>query len=156
MLHKKVLRITMIITIALLVMTLVYASENHYKEKLIKADIGGIITAGDGAPGTKLDIPAGALSADTIISMDVSSDSVAETQFNFGPHGTVFNQPVELQLSWQTLNNLQDLSSQDLVLYYYDESLGQWLEETTAVWDDNGKKATVYIDHFSYYYYGRR
>lgn len=157
MFHKKTLRISIPIIIVLLAISLAYAGDGYYyKEKLIKADIGGILTGGDGAPGTKLDIPAGALSEDTIISIEVNSDNVAETQFTFGPHGTVFNTPVELELSWQTLNDLQDLTSEDLILYRYDDSTSQWLEEATAIWNDNGKKATVSINRFSYYYYARR
>jgi len=147
MFNRKHLIIPLVLFI---IVSLVYAgSYYHYSEKLIKADKGGIMTAGD--DGTKLDIPAGALSEDTTISMEVTSDDVSETHFTFGPHGTVFNTPVELKLSWSIL---KDLTSQDLILYYWDGE--QWVEETTAVWDDNGKKATLYIDHFSEYYYSRR
>jgi len=149
MFNRKPLIIPLVLFI---IVSLVYAGSYHYSEKLIKADKGGIIiTAGDVAPGTKLDIPAGALSEDTTISIEVTSDEVSDTHFTFGPYGTVFNTPVELKLSWSTL---KDLTSQDLILYYWDGE--QWVEETTAVWDDNGKKATLYIDHFSEYYYSRR
>ena len=144
MFNRKYLVIPLVLFI---IVSLAYAS--NYQEKLIRAHKGGMLSIAD----TKLYIPSGALNEDTIISMEVTSDEVSETHFTFGPNGTVFNTPVELKLSW---NTLKDLTSQDLILYYYDENSGDWVEETSAVWDDNGKKATLYVDHFSEYYYERR
>jgi len=152
MLKKKATLASIISIIILsLVVSFVIAERYHYKEKVIGTN-GGKLTAGDGAPGTKLVIPAGALSEDTLISMEVTSDELEHIDFVFGPHGTVFNSPVELELSWATINGA---TSSDLVLYHWHESSQQWVEETTAVWDDNNKKATLYIDHFSKYYYDR-
>ena len=49
-------------TLALIMaLSLAFASSYHYAEKTIGTN-GGQLTAGDGAPGTKLVIPAGALS----------------------------------------------------------------------------------------------
>jgi hypothetical protein len=85
--------------------------------------------------------------------MEVWSDESNYIDFHFEPHGTTFNQPVEIQLSWATM---KDISVDDLILYYYNEKRGKWLEEKTAVFDAEAKTATLYVDHFSYYYYGRR
>ena len=114
---------------------------------------GGSLMGADIAQGTKLHLPIWALSKTTVISMEVWSDGVSRMDFHFEPHGIVFAVPVELQLPWSTLKKT---SAGDLVLYYYDESLRQWVEETRAIWDEKKKKATLYIDHFSRYYYKRR
>ena len=119
-----------------------------FVEKIIGPDGGKVNVQGD-----KLIVPAGALDVETPISMAMTSDDVSRVDYEFGPHGTVFNVPVELRLSWSTL---RDMTSADLTLYYYEESSGTWVEETTAIWDDNGKKASLFIDHFSKYYFERR
>jgi hypothetical protein len=132
---------------------LAFAGDGYfYVERTIGVE-GGQLTAGDGAPGSKLVIPEEALSEDTLISMEVISDGVSRVDFNFGPHGMVFAKSVRLELSWATL---KDVTADDLILYYYDEELGEWVEETSAVWDETGKKAVLYIDHFSKYYFDRR
>ena len=155
MLQRNPLRITLLVSLVALIaaVSLVFGGDGYfYAERLIDAK-GGQLTAGDGAPGTRLVIPEGALNEETLISMEVISDGVSRIDFNFGPHGTVFNKPVQLELSWATL---KDVTADELILYYYDEKLGEWVEETTAVWDETGKKAVLYIDHFSRYYFDRR
>lgn len=63
-------------------------------EKLIRAGEGGFVEIN----GFRVDIPAGALSADTYISIDLPTDEVTAKRLiaEFGPHGTQFNTPVTL------------------------------------------------------------
>lgn len=82
----------------------------HVKSALIEATAGGSIevTASDDyAPfiGTKLEVPPGALAADTKITIDVYSDSLMDEDADavgpaveFGPSGTTFSEPVQVTL----------------------------------------------------------
>ena len=82
----------------------------HVKTAMIDAAAGGTIevTASDEyAPfiGTKVVVPAGALSADTELTVDIFSNSLMDADANevgpavtFGPAGTQFSQPVEVTL----------------------------------------------------------
>lgn len=128
-------------------------ADNYY---YISAELGywgGTLNGGGLARGTKLVVPEGALSETMTISMEVSTDRSSYISFTFGPYDTVFDVPVEIQLSWSAL---KDFDTEDGILYYWDEDLNEWMEETTAVFDHNNKKATLYVDHFSSYYYPRR
>jgi len=111
--------------------------------------LGGFVNVGS----VQLNVPKGALSETIFIWMAEYSDGESCIHFEFGPHGTQFAIPAELNLSWASLKKV---SSKNLILYYYDKTLGEWVEETQGVWSDNRKKATLYIDHFSLYYFRRR
>ena len=106
------------------------------------------------ARGTKVYFPVGSLSQETLVWMDVRTDeSRSYLDFDFGPHGLTFPVPVEVKLSWSTM---KDVTAKDLILYYYDETIGDWVEESRAIWNDKGKHATLYLNHFSQYYYSRQ
>lgn len=100
---------------------------------------------------TKVRVPEGALKKDKLITMAITTDHETRVDFEFGPHGTKFDKPVEIKLSWAYLGN--NVKSDALILYYYDN--GKWVEETTGKWEDNEKHVKLYIDHFSRYYYNR-
>ncbi|CAN0551326.1 unnamed protein product, partial [Laminaria digitata] len=82
----------------------------HVKSALIEATAGGSIEVtalDDYAPfiGTKLQVPPGALAADTKITIDVYSDSLMDEEADavgpaveFGPSGTTFSEPVQVTL----------------------------------------------------------
>jgi hypothetical protein len=127
------------------------SGESYFYTERVITEYGGQLVGGDAAQGTKLYIRKGALSEKTVISMEAWSDGVSRVNFRFGPHGTEFAVPAELELGWAVLKNV---SAEDLILYYYDEQLGEWVEETQAIWDKN--KATLYLNHFSEYYFQRR
>ena len=114
-------------------------------------EFGGKLSAG----ATKLIVPPKALNTPTFLWMGIIEDAGKRIYFEFGEHGTEFAIPAQIELSWSTMKDIT--SSEELILYYYDDSngKGKWLEETTAVWDDIGKKATLFINHFSKYYYDR-
>ena len=70
----------------------------------IKASDGGMVMV----PGATMQIPPGALSTDTTITVAVSdksgqpnADSIAAEVFDFGPNGTTFSQPVQLSIDFQ-------------------------------------------------------
>lgn len=62
--------------------------------KLIRASEGGFVEV----QGFRVDIPAGALSADTYITINLPTDEVTAKRLiaEFGPHGTQFSTPVTL------------------------------------------------------------
>ena len=146
----------LIITLTLCVIGLVLAGGlgYEYREKLITAKQGGQIGMSDG---TKLDIPGKCLAENTLITMKRFTVGDTGIYFEFGPHGITFNnrknKSVKVELSWATL---QDVNPDELVLYYFNEDLGEWVVETTAEFKNNEKKAVLYLDHFSKYYYDRR
>ena len=93
----------------------------------------------------KLTVPEGALDGPTELSMTIHTGECS-IGFEFGPHGTVFNVPVQLELSWSTM---RDVDAEDIVLYYYNDETGEWQEETSGVWDTRHKKVTLELNHFS-------
>ncbi|MBC8235765.1 hypothetical protein H8E77_39965 [bacterium] len=122
--------------------------QRYYTEAVIGKK-GGQLTL---EKGTKLIIPEGALTEDVPISMEVISDGIARIDFHFGPHGTFFEQPVEIKMSWATLKSM---NVDNLVLYYNDDVNG-WQEESQAEFNKQHKSASVYVNHFSEYYFNRR
>ena len=130
------------------------ADDYEYKEKFIRASGHSQISLSEG---TRLEIPSKCLAEDTLINMTRHTNKNAgRIHFEFGPHGTIFNngknKQVQLELSWSTL---KDVNPGELTLYYYDENENKWVIETTAEWNNNEKKAVLRIDHFSKYYYNR-
>ena len=67
---------------------------SRHAEKLIRAADGGFVELN----GFRVDIPAGALSQDMTITIDLPSDGTLSQRLiaEFGPHGTQFNTPVTL------------------------------------------------------------
>lgn len=145
----KLIRKILLFTFSFCAVISLSSASSFYAEKIIGPD-GGQLNAG----ATKLVVPKDALSEDTLISMEVASDDESYVNFVFAPHGTVFAVPAEIQLSWATLKDIEDPN--ELILYYYDEESEDWVEETEAVFNENEKKATLYINHFSEYYFTRR
>jgi hypothetical protein len=66
----------------------------RHAEKLIRASAGGYVELN----GFRVDIPAGALPADAVVTIDLPSDPLLAKRLvaDFGPHGMQFNQPVTL------------------------------------------------------------
>lgn len=69
-------------------------SGTRHAEKYIVASQGGFVELN----GFRVDIPAGALSQNTTITIDLPTDNVLAKRLvaEFGPHGTQFNTPVTL------------------------------------------------------------
>lgn len=75
-------------------LTLPSPEASHHAEKWIRADQGGSVSL----RGYRVDIPAGALPRDTLVTIDLPSDGLLGGHLiaEFGPHGVKFNQPVTL------------------------------------------------------------
>ncbi|MBW3569596.1 MAG: hypothetical protein KY467_00695 [Gemmatimonadetes bacterium] len=69
-------------------------SGSRHAEKYIIASEGGFVEL----EGFRVDIPAGALSQNTTVTIDLPTDNVLAKRLiaEFGPHGTQFNTPVTL------------------------------------------------------------
>lgn len=69
-------------------------SSARHAEKYIRAAEGGFVELN----GFRVDIPAGALPADTLVTIDLPSDAVLGKRVlaEFGPHGVQFSAPVTL------------------------------------------------------------
>lgn len=122
----------------------------EWKEKMISANGRDQITL---SKGTKVIFPSKCLSEDTLVRVERNTIDNKKVEFYFEPHGTQFLKPVEIHLSWASL---KDAEASDLILYYWDDEIGDWVEETEAVWKNNERHCELQINHFSYYYYARR
>ncbi|MBC8235766.1 hypothetical protein H8E77_39970 [bacterium] len=151
MFHKKPLAIIATIIIPLLAISIAIAGKGHeYKEKLISRNGRDQISLSEG---TKIIFPSKCVSEDTLVSIERNTIDSRKVDFTFQPHGLQFNKPVEIKLSWSSLKNVEP---EDLILYYYNDEIGEWVEETKAVWKNNQKHCELRIKHFSSYYYSRR
>jgi hypothetical protein len=67
----------------------------------------------------------------------------------FGPHGTVFNKPVRVALSYRTAD-LTGVDENKLQMFYFNEETGIW-ELIGGRVDTEKKKIIVQLKHFSRY-----
>ena len=112
----------------------------------ITAASGGQVTG----TGVTLDIPAGALAADTTITIDIKdkskyadSGNIAVNVFEFGPDGTTFSAPVPITLD---LYGKTPPSGKEAKIAYYDGSTWQTMPDS-AVGSDG--KVTATTTHFT-------
>lgn len=77
-------------------------SGTRHAEKYIVASQGGFVELN----GFRVDIPAGALSQNTTVTIDLPTDNVLGKRLiaEFGPHGTQFNTPVTLRFPLTGVN----------------------------------------------------
>jgi hypothetical protein len=110
----------------------------------IKATTGGTVTAG----GLTIEIPAGALAADTNITVTISDGStspspstVVSSVYDIGPNGTTFTKPVKLTIAYDTAK----LGTKKPVVSYV--SGGKWI----ALSDSSvaSGKVTATTTHFT-------
>ncbi|MBM3243001.1 hypothetical protein FJZ31_42620 [Candidatus Poribacteria bacterium] len=151
MFQKKALKTIITIIIVLLTVSIVIAGQGHeWKEKMISANGRDQITLSEG---TKVIFPSKCLTEDTLVRVERFTIDSQRAEFYFEPHGLQFLKPVTIQLSWASLKNV---TANDLILYYWNDEIGQWVEETQAIWRNNERYCELTINHFSYYYYQRR
>ncbi|MFQ5674310.1 MAG: hypothetical protein ACE5G1_00310 [bacterium] len=114
---------------------------------------GGTLLVGDKKHGvSELSIPANALSDKVLITFWWESTGFLEGGADFSPHGTQFNEPVRIELSYQDAD-LNGINEDDLKIYYYHEDTGIWEVIGDEVHKD--KKTVVgYTTHFSRYAIG--
>ncbi len=117
-------------------------------EQFIDASEGGEIVLGNGDLGfSKIIFEPNALPEDMTISITYREDEYCEGIFE--PHGTVFNVPVRIELSYLNAD-LTNVNEEELEVYYYNESTGLW-EVVGGDVDVPTKSVSVYLEHFSRY-----
>jgi|GEM_PF-1141798 len=120
----------------------------YSSEKFIKAVEGGVVTVGNNDLGySKIVVDPNDLPEDMTISLQWASDGYCEGEF--GPHGTQFNDPVKVVLSYKGAD-LSDIDEDDLKISYYNEDTGIW-EVMGGTVDTENKEVVVYLEHFSRY-----
>ncbi len=124
--------------------------------KKIKAKDGGTLEVGDRDNGkSKITFKKNDLPEDLTITFEWASGGIFEGKLNpaeFGPHGLVFNSPVEVQLSYKKAD-LEDFKEEDLKLFYYNEETELW-ELIGGEVDEKKKLVIAFLDHFSRYAIG--
>ncbi len=124
-----------------------------YAEKLIKANMGGEIKVGNKEVGeSKITFGKHDLPEDLTIAFQWSANGTFEGMLNnlvFGPHGTQFNKPVKVELSYKTAD-LQGIDEKKLKVFYFNEETGLW-ELIGGDVDTRGNKVIAYLKHFSRY-----
>ena len=128
-----------------------------FKEtKKIKAKDGGTIDVGDRHYGkSKITFKKNDLPEDLTITFEWVSGGTFEGKLNpaeFGPHGLVFNSPVEVKLSYKKAD-LQGIEEEDLKIFYFNEETELW-EFIGGEVDEKKKIVIGFLDHFSRYAIG--
>jgi len=120
--------------------------QTYYEEGWI-GPAGGTISVGE----TKAIYPKGALDSDIHITVEVELyHAEGKIHYTFGPHGTVFKEPVRLEMPWSYLGDYDG----PLQLWYLEEN-GEWVLVEDAVIEETTKSCIVYVEHFSQYYFPR-
>jgi hypothetical protein len=110
---------------------------------------GGTINVTGGA---KVIIPQGALDNGVYITVTIEVDELEpKIHYLFGPHGTFFNVPVTLEMTWSYLKDYNG----PLELWYLEDN-GELTLVEDAIPDQQGKKYHIHVNHFSEYYFLRR
>ena len=68
--------------------------------------------------------------------------------YDFGPDGATFDPPITFTWSYDPDALPDDVAEDDLVLAYYDEATGEWLELDCVV-DTKNNTITALVDHFT-------
>lgn len=119
-----------------------------YAEQFITAADGGALVVGNTLQGfSTFTFEPNALPQDLLISVSWCDGQFCEGVFN--PHGTQFNQPVRVELSYKRAV-LRGIDENDLKVYYYNEDTDLW-EYIGGEVDTENKVIVVYLEHFSRY-----
>lgn len=119
------------------------APVNLYAEQVISAAQGGRLELLD----VILEVPAGAVSQDTLFSIFIPDD---EKFFNeFGTDGLVFSEPVKVTMSYRGAD-LSNVDESTIRIGYFNERLGIW-EDLVCDVDRESQTVTAYVWHFSAY-----
>jgi len=68
--------------------------------------------------------------------------------YDFEPDGATFNPAITLEYTYDPEDIPEGVAEEDLVLAFYDEDAGEWIELTCTV-DTANNTITAYIDHFT-------
>ncbi len=120
------------------------------KAKLITVENGGKIEVGSGEHGkSMLDFKPGDVSQDVTVQFEWESTGFLTGGAEFSPHGTTFNNPVKIRLSYKDAD-LTGVDEKDLRIWYFNETEGVWELIGDEVNEDK-KYVEGYINHFSQY-----
>ena len=123
------------------------------QSKLITVAQGGKIEVGDNMHGkSRLNFKSGDVSQNVWVTFEWESTGLLEGGAEFSPHGTTFNNPVEIRLSYKDAD-LTGINEEDIKIWYFNEEENVW--ELIAS-DVNTEKQRVegYVNHFSRYAIG--
>ena len=121
-----------------------------FSKKQIQAHIGGTV-GGEKTFRNKVNIPAAALDEDTWISVEVEcfdSNKQCGSIVEFLPTIT-FLADVTITLSFDVLDF--DGDPDLLIVVWYDESTGLWVEVDNAIIDYDDKTVSIQVNHFTRY-----
>jgi RHS repeat-associated protein len=112
--------------------------------------------------GATLEIPAGAVTQDTRITVrplgDVQVPATDETLTNvtigaqayrFGPHGMKFAKPVNLTIPYDRFRFPSGMSEEDLGVFFFDEAVGKWHQVQTVRGNASTQAMTATSTHFT-------
>jgi len=68
--------------------------------------------------------------------------------YDFGPAGATFDPAITLTVSYDPEALPEDVAEEDLVIAYYDEALGEWVELSSTV-DSENNTITALVSHFT-------
>lgn len=114
-----------------------------YTEQMVSAREGGQLVLFD----VVLDIPAGALDADTLFSISIPDISAFYNEF--GADGLVFNIPVTVTMSYRDAD-LSDVNESSIRIGWWDEHNEKWVTMDCQL-DQVNKVVTGKLYHFSAY-----
>jgi len=120
---------------------------------LVPLGASGWAYVGDDSHGRSwLYFPSFAMNQTTTVTMDWESTGFLEGGAEFSPHGTQFNKPVTVWISYKDAD-LGGVDEEDLKLWYFHEDTGMW-ELIGDTVDTENKMVGGLLDHFSRYAIG--
>ena len=69
--------------------------------------------------------------------------------YDFGPDGATFDPAITLEFSYDPADIPEGVAEEDLVLAYYDEAVGEWVELEGCVVDTENNTITASVSHFT-------
>ena len=121
---------------------------DFYAQTFVTAAAGGELVVGNAVLGySKIIFQPNDLSQDLNISVTWGGSEYCDGIF--GPHGTSFNNPVQVELSYKHAD-LTGVDEDDLKIYYYNESTSVW-EFIGGSVDKDRKVIIGTLEHFSRY-----
>ncbi|GAJ10360.1 unnamed protein product, partial [marine sediment metagenome] len=69
--------------------------------------------------------------------------------YNFEPSGATFDPPIILEYTYDLADIPEGVAEEDLVIAYYDEATGEWIELEGCVVDPVTNTITASVSHFS-------
>ena len=123
------------------------------KEQLITVAAGGEIEVGDQEHGkSALEFEPGDVSQDVLVTFSWESTGLLQGGAEFSPHGTTFNNPVKVKLSYKDAD-LTGINEQDIKIWYFNEIEGVW-ELIASDVNTETKHVKGHLEHFSRYAIG--